>query len=105
MRQNKHSRLALQSVISNCLFGIRGKSLLELFCHHENPIDRIGQVTRTTQLDKRKVLVTWPKTLNLKPNPKPEPKTDTQNRNPKPKTKIEAQNLNPNLNLKAERKT
>jgi len=40
-----------QSLISKCLFGIRGKSLLELFCHHENLINRIGQVTRTTQLD------------------------------------------------------
>jgi len=40
-----------QGLTSKCLFGIRGISLLELFCHHENPIDRIGQVTRTTQLD------------------------------------------------------
>jgi len=69
MRQNRHSLLALPK-FDKCLVGIRGKSLLELFCHHENPIDRIGQVTRMTELDWRKALVTWPKTLNLKPKPK-----------------------------------
>ena len=58
--------------LDKCLFGIRSKSLLELFCHHENPIDRTGQVTRMTELDWRKALGTWPKTLNLKPNPKAE---------------------------------
>jgi len=44
--------------IDKCLFGIRGKSLLELFFHHENPIDRIGQETRMTELDWLKALVT-----------------------------------------------
>jgi len=57
MRQNRHSLLALPK-FDKCLFGIRGKSLLELFCSHEIPIDRIGQVTRMTELDWHKVLVT-----------------------------------------------
>jgi len=57
MRRNRHSLLALPK-FDKCLFGIGGKSLLELFCHHENPIDRIGQVTRMTELDWRKALVT-----------------------------------------------
>jgi len=57
MRQNRNSLLALPK-FDKCPFGIRGKSLLELFCHHENPIDRIDQVTRVTELDWRKALAT-----------------------------------------------
>jgi len=59
MRQNRHSFLAFPKftkALSN--LPSEPKVLLVLFCHLQNPIGWIGQVTRMIHLDQRKVHLT-----------------------------------------------
>jgi len=49
MRQNRHSVLAFNMAVS--ILPSEEKALLDLFCHYEDLIGWIGQVTRTIYLD------------------------------------------------------
>jgi len=52
MKQNRPSLLAIPKFNKGVsILSSETKRLLELFCHYENPIGWIGQVTRLMHLD------------------------------------------------------